>query len=164
MSKGEYIAFLDDDAIASVQWLEKILEAVDIFGPDVDVIGGKIDPIWEIERPRWLGDNLLGNVSVVNWGGESRVAKDEEWFAGAKITFKRSTLLAYGGFSTNLGRKGSGSILLSNEESALIEQIKAHNGVIVYQPEAWVDHLVEKKRLTRTWFRKRAYGKPSQII
>ncbi len=154
-AEGEFVAFMDDDAIASSGWLEKILEAAEQF-ESADVIGGRIDPLWEEERPSWLGDELLGNVSVVNWGGRCRIANEEEWFAGANITFRKETLLKHGGFQTNLGRKGSGAVLLSNEESALIEKIKSDNGVIVYQPEARVDHLVEKKRLQQPWFRKRA--------
>ena len=154
-AQGELIAFMDDDAIATPDWLEKIIEAAEMF-ESADVIGGKIDPIWEAQRPSWLGDELLGNVSVVNWGGTCRIAKENEWFAGANITFRKETLLKHGGFQTNLGRKGSGTVLLSNEESALIEKIKSDDGVIVYQPEARVDHLVEKKRLQQTWFRKRA--------
>jgi len=156
LAKSDFVAFLDDDAIASPQWLEKILEAIETFGDDVDVVGGRIDPIWEAARPKWLGDELLGNVSVVNWGGVCRIASDDEWFAGANITFRVKALQEHGGFATNLGRKGSGAILLSNEESDLINKIKADNGTIVYQPEARVDHLVEEKRLQRTWFRKRA--------
>lgn len=156
LSKSDFIAFLDDDAIATPQWLEKILEAIETFGDKVDVIGGRIDPIWEKLRPNWLGDELLGNVSVVNWGGSCRVATEDEWFAGANITFRVKALKEHGGFATNLGRKGSGAALLSNEESDLIDKIRASGRKLVYQPDAKVDHLVEEKRLNRSWFRRRA--------
>ena len=156
LADSEFVAFLDDDAIAIPQWLEKILEAIEEFGDDVDVVGGRIDPIWEVPRPKWLGDTLLGNISVVNWGGICRIASDDEWFAGANITFRVKRLQELGGFATSLGRQGSGAVLLSNEESDIIDKIKANNGKIVYQPEASVDHLVEEKRLKRSWFRKRS--------
>ena len=152
----EFIAYLDDDAIASPKWVEKIIEAVDTFGKKVDVIGGRIDPIWELPRPDWLGDALLGNVSVVNWGGKCRIASEDEWFAGANIIFRVHALQKFGGFATNLGRKGSGAVLLSNEESELVAKIRASGHLLIYQPEARVDHLVEAKRLEREWFRKRA--------
>lgn len=156
LADSEFVSFLDDDAIATPQWLEKILEAIEIFGDEVDVVGGRINPIWEKPRPQWLGDALLGNVSVVNWGGACRVASDDEWFAGANITFRVKALQEHGGFATNLGRKGSGAILLSNEESDLMDKIRASKRKLVYQPEARVDHLVEEKRLERSWFRRRA--------
>lgn len=153
---SEFIAYLDDDAIASEKWLEKIIEAADKFGDQVDVIGGRIDPIWELPRPSWLGDELLGNVSVVDWGGKCRIAGEDEWFAGANITFRVETLKKLGGFNTGLGRKGSSAILLSNEESELVDAIRESGRLLVYQPKARIDHLVEAKRLERKWFRKRS--------
>lgn len=156
LAESEFVAFLDDDAIADRQWLEKILEAIENFGDEVDVVGGRIDPIWEAPRPSWLGDELLGNVSVVNWGGECRIADEKEWFAGANITFRVSALEEHGGFAVDLGRKGGGATLLSNEESEVIAKIRAAGRKLVYQPEARVDHLVEARRLQRSWFRRRA--------
>ncbi|HLY55634.1 MAG TPA: hypothetical protein VKS60_08760, partial [Stellaceae bacterium] len=46
--------------------------------------------------------------------------------------------------------------LLSNEEIDLLRRIREKKGRIIYAPLAKVAHLVEAKRLTRTWFRKRA--------
>lgn len=111
--------------------------------------------MWEIERPTWLSDDLKGHVSVVDWGGELRVAEESEWFAGANISFRRDLLLASGGFSTTLGRIGNGNALMSNEEIEVLNYIKETGAKAVYAPEAAVDHLVEKKRLRRDWFRRR---------
>lgn len=155
-AKSDFVAFMDDDAIATPQWLEKILEAIETFGDEVDVVGGRIDPIWGKPRPEWLGDELLGHVSVVNWGGSCRAAAKDEWFAGANITFRVKALQKHGGFAINLGRKGGGATLLSNEESDLINKIRASGHLLIYQPDAKVDHLVEEKRLKRSWFRRRA--------
>ena len=155
LAKSQYISYLDDDAIAEPQWLEEVLNAFNSF-EDVGVVGGRIAPIWEIPRPLWLGDELAGNVSVVDWGGELRVAKEDEWFAGANISFSKKVLEDAGGFSTNLGRKGGGQVLLSNEESEVLNFVKKSKYKEVYNPLASVDHLVEKKRLRREWFRRRA--------
>jgi glycosyltransferase involved in cell wall biosynthesis len=155
LAKSPYISYLDDDAIAEPQWLEEVLKGFQSFD-NVGVVGGRIAPIWEIPRPTWLGDALVGNVSVVDWGGEMRIARESEWFAGANISFAKEVLEEAGGFSTNLGRKGSGQVLLSNEESEILDFIKKSKFVEVYNPLASVDHLVEKKRLRREWFRRRA--------
>jgi glycosyltransferase involved in cell wall biosynthesis len=150
-----YIAYLDDDAIAGSQWLEEVINGFETFS-NVGVVGGRISPIWEIPRPTWLSDALAGNVSVVDWGGSLRVAAEGEWFAGANIAFSREVLEQSGGFSVNLGRKGAGQILLSNEENEILEFVKKSNFQEVYNPLASVDHLVEKNRLRRAWFRRRA--------
>ncbi len=155
LCETEFIAYLDDDAIASPQWLEKIVEGFDQFGTDAAVLGGRVDPMWEIERPNWLDDKLLSYVSVVNWGGEMRIAKPDEWFAGANISFRTQDILESGGFNLSLGRIGSGTSLMSNEETHLLERIKSKGKFTIYAPEAKIDHLVEKKRLNHAWFRKR---------
>ncbi len=150
------IAFMDDDAIASPEWAEEILRAFEQFGPKAQIVGGRVDPIWSRPRPPWLHDSMLGSLSIIDWGGEARVASAAEWLAGTNIAFRVSTILDNGGFSTSLGRIGSGSSLLSNEEVHLLARISARGGQAIYAPKARVDHLVEHKRLTRAWFRKRA--------
>ncbi len=151
----EFIAFMDDDAIASPQWLEKLVQAFDQFGHNAVVAGGRVDPLWEIPRPVWLHDWLLGFVSVVNWGGSLRSAASNEWLAGTNIAFRTQPLLDFGGFDCKLGRTGDGGTLLSNEEIVMLNAFRAQGLIALYVPEATVDHLVERKRLTRGWFRKR---------
>lgn len=154
ITDAKYVSYIDDDAITCKNWLKNVVNAFESFD-DVGVVGGKIAPLWEIERPTWLSDDLKGHVSVVDWGGELRVAEESEWFAGANISFRRDLLLASGGFSTTLGRIGNGNALMSNEEIEVLNYIKETGAKAVYAPEAAVDHLVEKKRLRRDWFRRR---------
>ena len=155
-SQAPIIAFLDDDAVAAPDWAEEVLKAFDSLGPDVKVVGGRVDPIWSERKPAWLHESLLGNLSIIDWGGETRIAGEKEWLAGTNIAFRVSTILEKGGFSTGLGRRGAGFSLLSNEETQLLERIRADGGQVGYAPGARVDHLVEAERLRREWFRKRA--------
>jgi GT2 family glycosyltransferase len=155
-SVASIIAFMDDDAIASPAWAEEILRAFEQFGPKAMIVGGRVDPMWSLPRPAWIHDSMLGSLSIIDWGGEARVASEDEWVAGTNIAFRVSAILDHGGFSTNLGRIGSGSSLLSNEEVQLLERIRSAGSQVIYAPKALVNHLVEPKRLTRSWFRKRA--------
>jgi glycosyltransferase involved in cell wall biosynthesis len=58
-ARGDYIAFLDDDAVAVSEWLEAILTAFDTVKPTPVCVGGRIEPIWEGARPSWLADTSL---------------------------------------------------------------------------------------------------------
>jgi glycosyltransferase involved in cell wall biosynthesis len=155
-TEADIVAFLDDDAIAKPDWLRMLVKSFDDFGDKVMVAGGKISPIWDAPRPSWLGDNKLGHVSVVDWGGSARPIKKNEWIAGANISFLRSALLEVGGFNTSLGRKGPETSLLNNEESDVIERLTSNGGIVLYIPEAEVDHLVDRRRLNQEWFRRRS--------
>lgn len=152
-NKSQVVSFIDDDAIASAEWAIKVIEAFN-SNENVGVVGGKINPIWEVSKPDWLTGELFGYVSVVNWGDKLKICEDHEWIAGANISFLAEALTSVK-FDTNLGRNGSGSSLMSNEEIVLVNELKLKGYKVVYSPHAYVDHLVEKNRMQQDWFRKR---------
>lgn len=155
MCKSEFIAYLDDDAIASRDWLSSILKAFNKYGDKLAVVAGRVLPIWVKPRPAWLPDAALGALSVVDWGGGLRLMKDGEWGAGANYAIRVQALLDVGGFDTSLGRKGSNKILMSNEEAQVTNLLKDAGYKVAYAPEACVDHMVDPSRITRGWLRKR---------
>ena len=65
-AKGKYVAYLDDDAIADSQWIEKILLTFNSVKPTHGALGGKVEPIWESPRPRWVSDSMLVAVTIVD--------------------------------------------------------------------------------------------------
>ena len=151
----EYIAYIDDDAIASKDWVKSLIQGFEAFN-NAEMVGGPIQPIWGKDKPSWIPKWREGFLTIIDWGeGDAREVTEHEWFAGANMAFKTDAILKYGGFPTNLGRIGGGATLLSNEEIDLVDSIKENNGQIIYAPSAKVDHLVDERRLTREWFKKR---------
>src|SRR5690606_25265152 len=51
-SSGEYVAFLDDDALAEPDWLGRLAAGYD--DPRVVGVGGVIEPLWSGGRPGWF--------------------------------------------------------------------------------------------------------------
>ena len=51
-SKGDFIAFVDDDATINNEWLDVLLRGIKTI--DVDVFGGPIFPKFEVECPEWI--------------------------------------------------------------------------------------------------------------
>lgn len=149
------LAFLDDDAAAAPDWVAELLRAFEASGDDAAVVGGRVVPEWESPQPAWLHPELLGYLSLVDWGGGLRPAQPTEWFAGTNIAYRAEALRQAGGFSERLGR-GGGSDLLSNEETEAARRMEARGGRRFYQPAACVTHLIPSARLTQNWFRKRA--------
>ncbi len=153
--RTEFIAYLDDDAVAPSDWLEELLDTFDKFGARAAVVGGPIAPIWQDERPSWLPDELLGALTLVDWGGGPRIADEHEWIAGANMAFRSEPLLEAGAFSTNLGRNGAAGALLSNEEIEVVSKLRAAGFCVIWAPKAKVRHLVNCDRLRQGWLRKR---------
>lgn len=155
-ARSPLIAYLDDDARADPGWLENIAGCFDQFGDAVQVVGGRIRPWWVAPRPEWLPDDMLGSLTIVDLGPERRLLGAGEWVAGANIAFRVEALRAAGWFDTSLGRTGGAASLLSAEETALTDRIRAQGGLVAYDPLAAVEHWVDPDRLTQRWFRRRA--------
>jgi glycosyltransferase involved in cell wall biosynthesis len=154
-AQAEIVAFLDDDAIAKPNWLEKILTAFELNN-QIAVVGGKINPIWEDRRPEWLNDNLLPALTIINWSEKPfYIETRSQYVAGANIAFRKLVLIQNGGFDPNLGRIGKK--LLSGEEILLVDKIKACGLKVYYDPAIEVDHLVPPSRLNKKWFKDRLF-------
>jgi hypothetical protein len=151
---GDLIVFLDDDALVSDDWCSEI---VNTFAehPKVQVVGGKVVPLYSVERlPSWYDDKLSGYLSCIDWGPRPRHLRPGEWIVGANMAFRRAVFEEFGLFDVSLGRKGASS-LLSNEEIALLERIGMQR--VFYAPAMSVQHMIPTDRLATKWFRRRVY-------
>ena len=172
---GDYIGYIDDDAAAEPQWLQKALESFAMYPPP-DWVGGSVTLVWEEEPPAWLTKYYYGALGWVDWGNKARFLDPaSEWLVGCNSLFRRQTLEEFGGFDVRLGRKED--LLLSGEEVQLHHKIRAAGGAFFYDPEIHVHHRVLKARATPGYFYRRYYwggitdyvmartlpGTPSQI-
>lgn len=154
-AKGQYVAYIDDDAIADPGWLAHIPSAFEAGGSDVGCVAGKISPIWDAPRPAWLHDALLGYVTINDFSSAGCRLGENQYPYGANVIYRRDVLLQVGGFSPRLGRKGTS--LLSNEEVLLDHSLKTLGYSTYYDPRVSVRHHVPAARLTKRWFKHRAY-------
>ncbi|NDC56871.1 MAG: glycosyltransferase family 2 protein, partial [Alphaproteobacteria bacterium] len=128
------IGYIDDDAMAAPTWAESAVLAFQHL-PQVVGVGGPVAPLWEIPRPTWLADNLLCYLSVLEMGNQPRLFSVNQGIHGASMAFRADALKAAGGFPVNLGRKGHGAILLSNDETALVKTMRMKGGQFAYVPD-----------------------------
>ena len=155
-AKGEYVAYLDDDAIACPEWLERMLKAFDTVQPQPASVGGKVIPIWEAERPAWLPKEMETAFAIADWGDKPKFLTEEhEHHVGCNVAYRQDILKACGGFNTNLGRKGTN--LLSNDESLIWLYLRQHGLGIYYHPSIRVEHLVPARRLAKRFLYRRMF-------
>jgi glycosyltransferase involved in cell wall biosynthesis len=156
-SSREFIAFLDDDAIADPGWVSALLSAFRTNTPAPACIGGRVDLIWEAPRPVWLPEQLLGYLSLVNWSEVTIFVNPfEQYLAGANMAFSMSKLRAVGGFDVRLGRVGRN--LISGEELLVQRRLYQKGYAVLYEPRAVVHHHATASRLHRNWFYHRLFA------
>ena len=149
-AQGKYAAYLDDDAAASPEWIEKIVETFETKGPMPGCVGGPVKPIWPLVRPKWLSGLLLPYLSVVDWSSQPMVLNAHQWIVGTNMAFPKIILEQICGFPVDLGRKGSN--LLSGEERLVQLKIQEKGLTCFYNPEIQVEHRILPEKMTRRWF------------
>lgn len=155
-ARGEYVLYLDDDAIAEPDWL-KATEAAFAFAPNVGVVGGRVEPIWHAERPPWISDDVANSLTIIEWSPEPKLIPDVrvEWLAGVNMAVPMKVLEEVGGFDPRLDRIGTN--MLSGGDVFLQQQIIERGYACVYHPGMSVRHVVSKARLEKAWFTRRYY-------
>ena len=121
------------------------------------VVGGRIEPVWEAERPPWLSDALAVGLTIIDWSDEPRLIPDVRvaWLAGANMALSAAVLRETGGFHPALDRVGTN--MLSSGDVFLQKEVIARGYPCLYYPGMAVDHLVPASRLRKDWFVRRYY-------
>jgi glycosyltransferase involved in cell wall biosynthesis len=152
---ADVVAFLDDDAAAHPDWLATLLKEYE--DPDVQGVGGAIDPMWAAGRPRWFPFEFDWVVGCTYRGLPRHVARVRNPI-GANMSFRRSLFDAIGGFRDGLGRIGETPV--GGEETELCIRAARHDpsARFLYQPLALVRHHVPRSRGTWRYFARRCFA------
>ena len=157
IAQSDLLTYLDDDAVASPNWLQTLYNAYQA-NEKLAVAGGKVTLLWAegTHPPRWLSSGLAGNLGAYDLGDEV-VYIDRPGLTprGLNYSIRRTFLEQVGGVDLKLGRVGT--VLLSNEELRMTELALELGWQVAYLPEALVAHNVAPERLKRSWFLDRGW-------
>jgi GT2 family glycosyltransferase len=128
-AKGKLVSFIDDDAEASVDWLEKIFITFSRF-PSLSCLGGPhITPQDESEKNplRFVGGLFFEGPSQKTYFDKSAIGK----IAGCNVTYKRSVFEEIGYLNENLG---------TCEDWEFNRRLMEKGYSLRFDPEIWVLH------------------------
>lgn len=153
-AKAPYVAFMDDDAKASAEWLETAIQCFEEMYPKPIAIGGTILPLYEAAKPRWFKDKY----EVITWGEQPRFLKHGEAFSGSNMVFDKEAFRVYGLFDVSMGPKGKYFSL--GEDTNIFQQIwkaNANASILYYIPQLLVYHSVPAHKMTVLYRLKRRF-------
>jgi len=151
------LAYLDDDAEASPQWLQVLVSAYQ-NNPKLAIAGGQVTLIWPegITPPNWISQELSGCLGYYDLGENPLYINNPGLTPrGLNYSIRRTFLEQVGGFDISLGRIGKK--LLSNEELYMTELALEQGWQVAYLPEAKVAHHVAPERISPAWFLRRSW-------
>jgi glycosyltransferase involved in cell wall biosynthesis len=157
VARGDLIAFTDDDVRPDRNWIAALVRAVE--DTNADFVAGRIQPIWEIDPPRWMSPPLYGVLAIPDNGvTRERIPADGPAHTpnimpiGANMAVRASVIARIGGLRTDLG-KLAGSLRTGEDHEFFLRLLRGgYCGV--YEPAAVVHHFVPRERLRRDYFRR----------
>jgi GT2 family glycosyltransferase len=152
---GDVLAFLDDDAVAEPDWLERLLSGYE--DPRVLAVGGAVLPHWEDGRPAAFPPEFDWVVGCTYRGLPEATAPVRN-VIGANMSFRRDVLEAAGGFRDGIGRVGTRPVGCEETELCLRARRRFPDGIVLYEPRAVVHHRVPAERASWRYFAARCYA------
>jgi glycosyltransferase involved in cell wall biosynthesis len=152
-ARGDILLYADDDILASPDWVKEIHACYS--ETEVGAAGGKIIGKFETKPPEWVNPNT-GYLSLLDLGDDYKEINTNEIY-GCNLSIRKNILFELGGFHPdavpqNLIRyRGDG-------ESALMFKVVAAGYKTVYNPRAYVYHVIPSSRLTIDYFKRRAFN------
>jgi glycosyltransferase involved in cell wall biosynthesis len=152
VARADILAFTDDDVRAGSTWLRSIERAF-CEHPDVDMVGGRVEPEWEAEPPAWLPQAGHAPLALVDYGSEPfRIAAAQPvCLIGANVAVRRRALERLQGFSPRLQRVGAG--IGSTEDHDFQMRLLETGASALYDPRMAVRAAVPRERLSKRYHR-----------
>lgn len=155
-SAGEYLIFIDDDAIVRHDYL-KNLKAYLEEDPAIEVFGGEIIPKYESgEKPKWLSKWSYSWLSAIDKGEEKCLFNNKEYPIGANMGLKKALADQVGLFNTQLGRTKRN--LIGGEEKDFFFRIRETGTPIYYLPKLSIQHCIPPERTTHDYIARLGLG------
>jgi glycosyltransferase involved in cell wall biosynthesis len=153
VATGELVAFLDDDAIATYDWIETLVETYS--STDAYAVGGRLDPQWLAGKPSFLPEEFYWLIGCTERGFADHLEEVRNTY-GSNIAFDREVFLDVGGYDEETGRKGD-SHVQAHEAPACIRIREQYGRGVVYNDEAIVYHKIFEYRTDFRWLVGRAF-------
>jgi glycosyltransferase involved in cell wall biosynthesis len=156
-SRGNIIAFIDDDAIADKEWLSNLIKHYK--DEEVASVGGKVIPRISGKIPEFLKDLPPGifkgfiGETLLEFTSSTVIDKPLLW--ASNFSVRKTIFDKIGLFDEELGR--SIGNLMGEEETDIQRRILKEGFKIIYEPNSIVTHLVDEERLTKLWFLERSF-------
>ena len=144
-SRGELLAFIDDDEIPCNEWLTQMHDAMLLT--DADVIFGPVIPYFHPETPQWIFSGKYFERQRYLTGTSINISEAR---TGNVLIRRKSFASIEGPFDLNFGRSGG-------EDTLFFKKLQHAGCKFSWCDEAQVTEEVPLERASARWLLKRSY-------
>jgi glucosyl-dolichyl phosphate glucuronosyltransferase len=151
-SNFDWVCYMDDDAKANTDFVEVMFSTRENYS--FDAFGGMFYPWYYSPQPKWLPDEV---GTMHQYSKETIVLNKDKYVAGGICAFNKELLFSAGAFPVDIGMRGD--IVGYGEENFLQINIRKNGGVIGFNPNWFMYHLVAPYKYSLKWNLLRFYSK-----
>lgn len=153
LASGDVVAFIDDDAVASPDWVEELVGVYE--STDAVAVGGRLAGEWVVGEPSFLPEEFYWLIGVTPRGFAEHMEEVRNTY-GSNISFRRSVFLEAGGFDEETGLKADSKV--QAHEAPVCLRVRENTGKgVVYNENAVVYHKIFDYRTDPWWLLSRAF-------
>jgi glycosyltransferase involved in cell wall biosynthesis len=156
IAKGEWVCFMDDDAVATTDYVKNIIKHIQ-DQPFIVGFGGRIIPKYIPGEPKWMSYYVSSLVGNFDYAPTACAFENGKYPLESNMIVKKSVYDQIGGFNVNLPGV-VGTLRIGGEGKELFYKIIALGHTIYYDPSICVHHVVEVKKLTSEYMYRVASG------
>jgi len=150
------LCFMDDDAIADKDYLERIVIFFETH-PDAGGLGGRIIPKYIPAEPIWMSYYVSSLVGNFHYSDEVTVFAEGKYPLESNMIIRTKDFHAIQGF--NIALPGVvGTLRIGGEGKDFFYRLQSLGKKIYYDPSIRVQHVVEVKKLTKEYMYRVASG------
>ena len=152
-AKGDWLAYIDDDAYPSENWVERIIFNIRLAKHDA--FGGVYLPWYKDGKKDWFLDSYASNKPTICH--KAPVTLKSKTFSGGNCAYSKTLLQTVGGFPTNIGMNGNQ--VSYGEEDRVQLRARNLNFKLGFDSNLIIHHYVSPKKQTIDWLILQAVSK-----
>ena len=142
-SRGRFLAFIDDDELATAGWLTALLDAQ--ATSRADIVLGPVAPLYPETAPEWMQRHMLHGTLPVWSEGKIRTG-----YSGNVLIDRESPALKDLEFDIAFGQSGG-------EDTVFFGLAHKAGASIAYAPDAQISEQVPDSRMSVEWLMRRKF-------
>ena len=155
-AQSPLLCFMDDDAIADKDYLERIVAFFEKH-PDAGGLGGRIIPRYIPREPDWMSHFVSSLVGNFDYSASVAVFSANKYPLESNMVIRKKDFDTISGFNTALPGV-VGTLRIGGEGKDFFYRLKSLGRTIYYDPDIRVQHTIETAKLTREYMYRVASG------
>lgn len=155
-ARSPLLCFMDDDAVADPDYLERIVTFFETH-PDAGGLGGRIIPKYIPSEPVWMSHYVSSLVGHFHYSDEVSEFAPTKYPLESNMIIRKKDFDAINGFNAALPGV-VGTLRIGGEGKDFFLRLKQLGRTVYYDPAIRVQHVVETAKLTREYMYRVASG------